>query len=789
MQSRYSGFIVGAWVVLAGMVSAFPASTVQFGQGSYRVDESAGEVVLLVTREGDPGTLVTVEYLTVDSTALAGEDYRAASGTLTFAAGQTNLTLRIEILNDARRESAETFAVTLVNPSSNALLGTRLRANVPIQDNDTGIRLEFPRYWANEGSGSVLIGVVRAPDENWAATVNYATVAQNALPGTDYADTRGTLNFAPGDRLQWITIPILNDGDRESDERFEIRLSSDAGNVLGVRTNAVITITDNDPGLGFLSSTVCVQENEGAVVLTCHRGSDGRLGAFTVDYETIGGTAAGGNDYVETRGTLSFAEGEMTRSIVVPIIPDAVAERDEQFKLVLSHPSGGMVLAPSAVSTATVTVCDITEMRPHRLECVRQPADGTVVLKLTGGFASGLGLSNRFRPYFDVFPIETSSNLVDWSPWRSVVRTNASGAETVVKDAEVPNFGQRYYRTPSNNFVSPLRAPTGPYRVGYTDRVLQDDTRRNRYRISTNGSFPITIWYPAKAVAGQWPVASYEPEVLARDTRAGAWEDFVDRAPYWIRNAVLNAPFAEGLASRPIVLWSPGYLWARYSGHEWAEHLASHGYVVVGIDHADSSVVVFPDGRYLYTLSTDTLGREIGPSLVQDRVRDCTLILDMMTRWNLDDPLFASRLDPRNAAAMGWSLGAETAAELARIDPRVRAAVVLEGALQNNPVLLEDGLPKPVLSMYREDRSDLAFFDKLRRDAVYFQVRYTEHDSFNTYYWQAALTNPESLARSREAARTITDYSLWFLNRHLLGLADSMPEPARYPQVFNFRQK
>ena len=57
-----------------------------------RAVESAGEVAFPVSLDAPSGRQVTVSYGTEDGTAKAGEDYGAAEGTLTFAAGQTSAT-------------------------------------------------------------------------------------------------------------------------------------------------------------------------------------------------------------------------------------------------------------------------------------------------------------------------------------------------------------------------------------------------------------------------------------------------------------------------------------------------------------------------------------------------------------------------------------------------------------------------------------------------------------------------------------------------------------------------
>ncbi|HOW68223.1 MAG TPA: Calx-beta domain-containing protein, partial [Verrucomicrobiota bacterium] len=494
-------------------------------------------------------------------------------------------------------------------------------------------------------------------------------------------------------------------------------------------------------------------------------------------------TAAAGADYTETKGTLTFAAGEMARSITVPLLESGAAQPDRQFKVVLSNPTSGMLLGPSSNLTATVTVFETREMSRHQFDVCQVSSSGTLTLTLGGGFTPGLGLSNRFQPYYDIYPLEVSSNLTDWAPLTWVVRTSALTNPLSCVDTKAQFDSQRFYRTPAATFVTPQRAPSGPYPVGVTDRTIRDDNRRNRYRISTNGSFPITIWYPARRIPGQWPTA-YEPAPGTRDPRV--WPGWTDRAPYFRSHSLSNAPFASGLRGLPVALWSHGYPDRRYDGQEWAEHLASHGYVVVAVDHADSSVVVYPDGRYIFTDFNDLTGRDLSDQLRQDRVRDFVVVLDEMAGWNERDNLFAGRIDVQNAAAIGWSYGGGVAAEFCRVDSRPKAAVVLEGYFQNVETLLAAGLTKPVLSMYQASSSDARLFNKLTQDAVWFQIRYAEHPNFCGDYWCFAST---TLERSREAARTITDYMLWFLNKYLKGSQNPMPDPAAYPQVFNFKRK
>jgi Tol biopolymer transport system component len=87
-----------------------------------------------VTLSAADARAIAVDWRTADGTATAGEDYRAASGQVTFAPGQTSAFISVEVLGDAVRESDETFSIELANPQ-NATLG-RARAQVTIVNDD-----------------------------------------------------------------------------------------------------------------------------------------------------------------------------------------------------------------------------------------------------------------------------------------------------------------------------------------------------------------------------------------------------------------------------------------------------------------------------------------------------------------------------------------------------------------------------------------------------------------------------------------------------------------------------
>src|SRR5437867_1306968 len=114
--------------------------------------------------------------------------------------------------------------------------------------------IEFPvqTIRVTEANLVVELPVGRAGDPRSAVTVDYATSDVLASAGLDYVETKGTLSFAAGETNRIVSVPILNDVLREGSEAFRVELTNPGpGATLGTRTVVVVTINDNDAGVGF----------------------------------------------------------------------------------------------------------------------------------------------------------------------------------------------------------------------------------------------------------------------------------------------------------------------------------------------------------------------------------------------------------------------------------------------------------------------------------------------------------------------------------------------------------
>ena len=113
--------------------------TLQFSAAVSSVSESAGSVSVNVNRAGGSIGAVSVAYATSDGSAVAGTDYAAANGTLSWADGDTaGKIITVPILDRNLFDgSSKTFSIVLSAPGGGATLGTASSAMVNILDDDT----------------------------------------------------------------------------------------------------------------------------------------------------------------------------------------------------------------------------------------------------------------------------------------------------------------------------------------------------------------------------------------------------------------------------------------------------------------------------------------------------------------------------------------------------------------------------------------------------------------------------------------------------------------------------
>jgi uncharacterized delta-60 repeat protein/uncharacterized repeat protein (TIGR01451 family) len=335
-------------------------STVSFKSASYVAHQDDSGIYVDLIRQGSSRNSASVDFFTTtNGTAVAGVDFTTVSNRITFQPGDTDLQVRISILNNPLAANDTTVIMQLSN-TVNTLLTIPTQATLTIlTTNRSPGQLMFSQtnYVVGEGDGFLMATIVRTNGHNGVVSVNFSTLAGSALPGLNYVTTNGSLTFDENDISKSFPVQILQGSQFEGNQTFSLLLSSVTGGAtLAGPTNVPVTIIEDHVGVSFVSPFYVVSELSGNVSLTVYR-QNGTNGVTTVNYSTTNLTAQAGSNYVGvTNGTLTFNPGEVYKSITIGVLHDPRVTGDVSFGVNLFNPSAPAQLG--APSFATVLLQD-----------------------------------------------------------------------------------------------------------------------------------------------------------------------------------------------------------------------------------------------------------------------------------------------------------------------------------------------------------------------------------------------------------------------------------------------
>jgi dienelactone hydrolase len=210
------------------------------------------------------------------------------------------------------------------------------------------------------------------------------------------------------------------------------------------------------------------------------------------------------------------------------------------------------------------------------------------------------------------------------------------------------------------------------------------------------------VWYPASAAARRYPAAPWMPVAPFRELLAA--NDFdPDVVPPPLTAGHEGAPVRPARDRLPVVLYSHGAGGHRFETTIAVQELASHGYVVVTVDHTDDAYGEFPDGRLVVPaedVSVTPWDHADDIRFVLDRVEDLAAGRNPdADRRKLPAGLGAT-VDPRRVGMFGWSKGGTSTALVMNVDRRVRAGLSLDGPMESQPRATD--LSRPFMLMTAE---------------------------------------------------------------------------------------
>ncbi len=233
--------------------------------------------------------------------------------------------------------------------------------NITIEEGGT-LQFSAATYSVNEGAASMVINVTRTGGGGGATSIKYATSNGSASGYTscaasrDYIVNTGTLSWADGDMAnKTFTIALCPDAVYEGNETVNLTLGNVTGSGrLGTRATATLTIVDDETKPKLSVNSVMVNEgNSGslnAIFKVTLSGASAQT--VTVKYATSNVSATAPADYTALAlTTLTFAPGQVSKTVAVAVKGDVIDEVDETFKLALSSPTNATLASGSGVCT------------------------------------------------------------------------------------------------------------------------------------------------------------------------------------------------------------------------------------------------------------------------------------------------------------------------------------------------------------------------------------------------------------------------------------------------------
>jgi disulfide oxidoreductase YuzD len=354
---------------------------------------------------------VLVNYATANGTAIAGVDYLATNGTLSFTPsnliggtteftpGETSKTITVVVNGDADYENNETFVINLTG----AVGGTIIRATgtSTIINDDTLVTVVATNPTSTEGVGEGLFTFTRTGgDLSGALTIDF-DLSGNATTRQGYNNRPGSVTFAAGSNTATLTVPVANNNVFNAYRGCVVNLRRGNGyNVGDTGSTATVNIVDDEIAPVISINDVTVTEgNSGTQDLTFTISlSNASDDAVQVNYASANGTATAGSDYLATNGTLDFiastliagstefTPGETSKTITVKVNGDRVVESNETFSINLTGAVGGTIGRATGTGTInnddTIPVINVVATNPTSTEGI---GEGLFTFTRTGG--------------------------------------------------------------------------------------------------------------------------------------------------------------------------------------------------------------------------------------------------------------------------------------------------------------------------------------------------------------------------------------------------------------------
>ena len=332
-----------------------------------------------------------------------------------------------------------------------------------------------------------------------------------------------------------------------------------------------------------------------------------------------------------------------------------------------------------------------------------------------------------------------------------------------------------------------LSATSGPYAVGQTVYKWVDASRPEVLTTDPDDFREIIalIWYPAERGTGTkhayFPGLSIVSKALVESGEVASWEVF--GLQFMRSQSVLNAKPVKSDGPYPILIFSPGNGTNIEFYSSLASEIASHGYIVVGLNHPyDVAAVELSDHKIAqFYKEQGSLDRSANQVFIAGRIKvrtlDVIFALHQLEDLNINSP-FTGMLNLKSVAVAGHSLGGITASEACKADSGFHACLNFDGLQKGGPFSTEEtALPpkQPFMFITKESQLHPKLIEKFKsmKESYWVVIHGASHDSFT----DTRLLQPSLLPLANQEDRfmyLIQTYTLAFLDQTLKGQTSNL---------------
>jgi hypothetical protein len=303
-------------------------------ESEYRVDEGDNLSVAFFLAQPVQHN-ISFDYQTIDSSAVAGDDFTASTGSINILAGSTTATLQLTTLINETKQQSTQFVLQL--STINGAQVPQKRATITIVDDTPELSFNS-EYRVDEGDNlSVIFTLQQAVQHN--ISFNYQTINSSAVAGDDYTAVSGTATILAGSTTTTVPLTILTNNDKQQSTQFVLQLSTINGAQVPQK-RATITIVDDTPELSFNSEYRVDEGDNLSVIFTLQQAVQHNI---TFDYQTIDSSAVAGDDFTASTGSINILAGSTTATLQLTTLINETKQQSTQFILQLSNVTGAQI--------------------------------------------------------------------------------------------------------------------------------------------------------------------------------------------------------------------------------------------------------------------------------------------------------------------------------------------------------------------------------------------------------------------------------------------------------------